>query len=334
MKDNAKEKLAFANWLRVIAAFMILMCHYMHHNNSSFANVFNQFFALGVEIFFVLSGFLFGTQGMIQNAWKWYKKRWERIYVPLELFVLILALIYLASGESVLSIDWLRFMMRLSGDQSSILEARHTWFITSLILCYLITPLLSVLAARLRRGTFPFAVILLIAMTVPMNLIATESVLTVFEPVIWYTIAYLSAFVQYKKVKTSIRGGVTVFCVLSAILIFRMVIRNYIDGTILYDRLVVGYTSWIASFCILYLFACIFHKPNKVVNHVSAISFEIYLWHYIFSFGKVSLFGLTPNWITDCIVVTATTFAVSYIMNMIGCKIIEKINCLESKHDS
>lgn len=153
--ESKSKKYSFAVYLRATAALMIMMCHFASKNQSAYSNMMNQFFAVGVGIFFILSGFLFGTRGsgITENVAAWYKRRIRRIYIPLWLYLLALMLLYILTGKSILNTDWIWLALGLAADLSGIVEARHTWFITALILCYFLTPFLERLAARVGGGT-------------------------------------------------------------------------------------------------------------------------------------------------------------------------------------
>ena len=66
-------------------------------------------------------------------------------------------------------------------------------------------------------------------------------------------------------------------------------------------------------------FAAVFQSfaPPKIVTKFADISFEIYLWHYMFTDGPLRLFGLTGYWLVDCLVVFAVSVLVAYIANRI-----------------
>ena len=96
--------------------------------------------------------------------------------------------------------------------------------------------------------------------------------------------------------------------------------RHYFDGTMVYDRIAVGYTQVVSAFCIFYIFAYLFEniKPTKIVEFISNISFEIYLVHFMFCVGPVRVFGLTLNWITDCIVIVLISISMGFVLNTIS----------------
>ena len=52
----------FATWIRSFGVVAILLCHFVEQNSNPYLQMSAQLFNIGVEIFFILSGFLFGTR--------------------------------------------------------------------------------------------------------------------------------------------------------------------------------------------------------------------------------------------------------------------------------
>ena len=91
-----------------------------------------------------------------------------------------------------------------------------------------------------------------------------------------------------------------------------------------------SYMQAIAAFCIFCIFAYLFKNrvTGRLVSWVSEISFEIYLYHYMFTVGPLKLFGLTGYWSLDCILVTAVVVIISIIMNRCSAVINKNLNIL------
>ena len=77
-------------WIRTIAMFSIVICHYLQAYGSSLASVFN----VGVPIFFCISGYLYGNKN-ISNWKKWFGARVLKVYVPYLIFVIFSIPFYL-----------------------------------------------------------------------------------------------------------------------------------------------------------------------------------------------------------------------------------------------
>lgn len=53
----------FATYYRVLGMLFILLCHFTQESSNIYLNMSAQFFNIGVDIFIILSGFLFGIRG-------------------------------------------------------------------------------------------------------------------------------------------------------------------------------------------------------------------------------------------------------------------------------
>lgn len=122
-----KNNIQFATLIRFIGVALILLCHYTEQSSSSLLNMSAQFFNIGVPIFIILSGFLFGVREGGKNALSWYFNRIKRIYIPYELFVVILAVITLLRGENIFTINWFLLVLGLQGSVVGIHGAEQTW---------------------------------------------------------------------------------------------------------------------------------------------------------------------------------------------------------------
>ena len=63
MRESVKRQYYFATWLRVAGVFLILMCHFVQQSSNVLLVASGQLFNIGVQIFIILSGFLFGVGG-------------------------------------------------------------------------------------------------------------------------------------------------------------------------------------------------------------------------------------------------------------------------------
>lgn len=319
-----QTKYQFATWLRTVGMLMILLCHFTHQSGNSYLVMSSQFFNIGNDIFFIMSGFLFGIQGKALNSMvQWYKKRIKRIYVPYEMMIIVLFLVHIVLGIQISVQQWGKQFLGLQG-WSGVDGAIHTWFITSLLICYLLTPLISEIVLDSKENRKKIWKIVVIVCIVPVGLayLVSSDTATILTPVCWYTLAYIlgNRFSEMNLTARKVSISVVVMCIAFAL---RILCRQQFDGTVFYNLIVVGYTHAIGAFCIFFIFAYIFKniKAPKCVEFLSNISFEIYLWHYMFTDGPIRLFGLTPSWILDCILVFAVTILVSWCFNKIASKI-------------
>ena len=319
-----QTKYQFATWLRTVGMLMILLCHFTQQSGNSYLVMSSQFFNIGNDIFFIMSGFLFGIQRKTLNPMiPWYKKRIKRIYVPYEMMILVLFFVHIVLDIRINVIQWGRQFWGLQG-WLGVKGAIHTWFITSLLLCYLLTPLISEVFLSVKQESKKMWKIIGVICVIPIGLayLTVPDIATIVTPVCWYALAYILGD-KFSEINLTARKtfiSVIVMCIAFTI---RILCRQQFDGTIFYNLIVAGYTHAIGAFCIFFIFAYIFRniKAPKGVEFLSNISFEIYLWHYMFTAGPIKLFGLTPSWILDCILVFTVTILVSWCFNKIASKI-------------
>lgn len=89
-----KQESVAISYLRVTAMTFIVVCHFMQALASHWAWVFN----IGVQIFLLISGFLYGHKH-VDNWLNWYKKRFVRIYVPFFLFFVAVLPLYAVTDK-------------------------------------------------------------------------------------------------------------------------------------------------------------------------------------------------------------------------------------------
>ena len=70
--------------LRALAILLIIACHFLQGMGNSLAFVFN----VGVQIFLIISGYLYGTKDI--ETKKWIKKRLVKVYMPYLVLLFIL----------------------------------------------------------------------------------------------------------------------------------------------------------------------------------------------------------------------------------------------------
>lgn len=321
-----ERKLLFPEWFRVLSMISILLCHMVQQSKYQLMIYSAQFFNVGVENFFLLSGFLFGIRGGgIKDPLKWYSKRMKRIFIPFEVFVLLLGIVHLFTGRSIWKIDWLLLALGCQGTVVGVLGAEQTWYISAILICYLFTPLMPQIIKA--NDTKHKSIFLLFAFLMIPGILALTTprwVQTLFGGVGLYGIGYLlgehSEMLHKSKKSFLIATAGALFAVL-----LRLLGRYYYDDTFLYDRVIANYSSIVLSISLLFLCVNIFSdiKPKSFVQHLSAISFEIYLCHYMFCVGPLKVYGLTGNWVVESLAVVVISYMIARLVHFCSNKIIE-----------
>ncbi len=235
-------------------------------------------------------------------------------------------------ARGLLSLRWLALIFGMQGSVVIVLGADHTWFITPILISYAITPLLHRLSLWLDHGRGKLALRAALLFT-PLLLDPLLSALvppaflsTLSCPVVFYILAL---FLGERFESVHIRRPHAALAAAGIILAFgaRLVARHFIDGTIWYDRVIVQYTHGIAAFCIFTLFAYFLNRaaPPKAVRGINRVSFEIYLYHAMFTFGPLKLLGATGVWPLDCLLVIAATLALAIPANLLTTWVTKRI---------
>ena len=318
-----EDKYSFATWLRVFAMVLILLCHFFQRSNNTYLDMAAQFFNVGNNIFFVLSGFLFGIQNKKYNfIFLLYQKRIKRIYIPNFLMIFIFFIINIILKKDIILIQWILQFLAIQG-WYTVDGATHTWFITSLLLCYLITPLFSkleiIISNRKRAVSMGIVLIffpVLLAYTIHPN------ISSLLVPVCWYTIAYFMGKNFYKINITNKTLKIASTILIISFLV-RIIARYYYDNTIFYNQVIAWYTHAISSYCIFFIFAFLFKnkKAPTIIYNISNISYEIYLWHFMFTEGPLKIYNLPLPWIICSTIIVIISVFVAYLFNKISKKI-------------
>ena len=99
---------------RFSAMLLIIACHYVSWIPQ--ISFLGQVFNVGVPLFFIISGFLYG-QKEITNSYVWLKNQFIKISVPVYLYYIIFTVILLCTGRvGTLSIsDSIKQLLHLKG---------------------------------------------------------------------------------------------------------------------------------------------------------------------------------------------------------------------------
>ena len=310
-------KLAYCTYIRIFAMASIVLCHLVPHHPNLYVQSSVQFFNIGVQIFFILSGFLLGQQGEIKFPMHWYKKRLKRIYLPWLLFVAVLAGIHLCKGNSILTFDWLKLVLGLQGANVGVQGAGQTWFITSLIVCYLATPLLNACLTRFKPSAISIALLCLpVALAfLPMNLF------TLLCPLCWFGIAYIIGRTFDSLWLTPLNAWIALFIALLGFanrFVAKQIITSHSSAemySFLYEKLCVNYSMFLAAIGIMFVLAVILqNKPVRPFGKfLSDISYEVYLYHYMLCVGPISLFALKLSWLPSSLLVIVCAICIASI---------------------
>ena len=297
------EKTSYAvSVIRVFAALLIFLCHAVQLFDSALLQMSGQVFNVGVPLFMMISGFLFAVKGKPESYCSWFGNRLLRILTPYYLFLLFLLLVYVVrfGWQSIIPEKWIFYVLPLQGfTQNYINGAEHLWFVTDILLCYLLTPLLYVIQGKIskRQGVWLPVVFLLYTAALLLSsyllpAIVSTTIVTVFS--------YILGFLFIKALLS--RRCIVFIVMLAASPALRLVSNLFFDGTPLYDRFIAPVTHQLLAvslFCLLFMAVSRWFdsllRVRKAVRSLDSVSYEIYLVHYMFIIGPlaVSVFQLS-----------------------------------------
>ena len=318
MSERRTEKLPFIDWLRFCSMISIILCHMVQIPISKVAFT-AQVFNLGVQVFFLVSGFSLGLQGEITDVKKWCKHRFKKIFVPYTLFVVVLFSVYCFNSycfEQITPQLLIATILGMQGFTNGLLGATHTWFITSILIFYILLIPFSKIWFLIRDDKTKKSVALTTLATafIFTYLLLGKQISVIIAPVFMSMIAY--------AVGTEWKDGLDkkVNLVPSLVLLFSsgllrllcIFIKNQKIETVLVAVSVFG-----IAFGVCALFSCIFktEKSNRFVSLLTGIGFEVYLYHNMFIEGPVYLMYKTDSLIFNIVITTIAIFASAFLAN-------------------
>ena len=106
---SSNESIAIS-WLRGIGAVLIVICHIFQGLDDNLCLLFN----VGVQMFFFISGFLFGKKDVI-NVYSWLIRRAKRVMVPYYVLITVVLIICLCIKADSLGVGYLSYYLGIQG---------------------------------------------------------------------------------------------------------------------------------------------------------------------------------------------------------------------------
>lgn len=283
--------------IRLIATIIIVTCHFMQYYNCELTWWFN----VGVQIFFTISGYLLAFK-IINSPIEFLLKRFKRILIDYWIFVLIYSIFYIIAGNKISKTSFVFSVFCIQVPNG----ADHLWFISYILLCYILTPLLFsyfnyFLQRYNKKHLWIFYIILIILIFLVFQNISPK-----FTSV-WincYLTGYFLGFI-YKNKLYKISKLLSLF-----ILVFALIMNTvqiYIDyfsslqeiKSLEYYVIFCGYSHTFLGCGLFIIMKQIFsrikynNKSMKVLSISDNLSYDIYLVHQIFILGVFSLLKVT-----------------------------------------
>lgn len=257
---------------------------------------------IGVEIFLLISGYLYANK-KIDSEKNWLIGRCKRILIPLWTTVVIYIIMCAAINHTFAGTPLLLYIFNIQGvnrifynlSYCTVAGLAQTWFLTILFVSYFL------MLALKKQKTMEYWID---------NHKLVSMILAIFvQAAVAYIGVQLSYILQFfigyflgrhiSKNKEIEKKNILIFALVAIALTgVRLVLRNSIDGSILYDRVIAR-----LSFNFLTLTACciVIHLEsiyadffNRIVTSrkwlvLDSLSFPLYLSHYMLLQGDLSI---------------------------------------------
>ena len=316
---------------RVISMFMIIGCHLCSWLGiNSLAMILN----VGVYVFLIISGILYSKKTITQ-PWTFLKKRWCKLCIPMYLLFLLLLIynIAVSNYNAIRSVP--TYLINLQGlgfiinslDLPYINELGHLWFLTVIMLCYMLLVIVKKIENRISFK----------ATSVATSMVAFCILDVVFSYTInvqlHYFIAFFIGYILGKiEERISLRNYLCLSGTMLCAMVIRLIMRILCDGTITYNSIVAPFTHivlalWIYT-TIQYIcranpdFTALVAESN-VMNWLDGLSLYVYMTHYMFLVGPFCIDMLLCPKFVQLFVFGASTFISASVLKLLSQKTIQ-----------
>ncbi|MCI9630296.1 MAG: acyltransferase family protein [[Clostridium] cocleatum] len=208
----------------------------------------------------------------------------------------------------------------------------HLWYITYILICYMLTPLLQFLfdkQYKVRSICFIFFIIIFLMWIITGKL----EMLWLISYIIGY---FMGKFDFLNKLK---KTYITVIIIIAVVACSIKVILSSISFTSIIGMLFVVYSYLTHILLGLMLFCVIYFVENKlyIVNRlynillfsmIDKLSYEIYLVHQIFILGTFSIILLCKSMFLNYMILAIMILLISFFLNFISGFISKKVKQL------
>lgn len=271
---------------RIIATIFILICHIIKfYTFIPGHNQLGQFFNVGVPMFIIISGYLYGVKYGDKekeiNIKQYIKDRFFRVVFPSQIWALCILIVtcgaYLFNTFTVLlNIQGIGWIITNNNFLDGGPYLSHSWFVTVIILCYGMVPFLQKYCEKIKCWYF----VILYAIGVLLQYVHIN---------IFYFLLFVVAFYfSKKKYEMNQTRMILVSVIFVVAIIFRVLAQQLIDNSILYNDVIVILTHHVLAATIIIFISRIvnynsFFKSLVMCNMSRFIenhSYSIYLVHF------------------------------------------------------
>lgn len=288
---------------------LIIACHIAQCYHLQVAYLLN----VGVQIFFFMSGFLYGKQEQMPSIKGFYLKRFVRVYIPYFVLLAIILAVYAVFSLTSFSLKQVLFyLLSLQWFVAPIEGLNHLWFLTVLMFGYLMTPWIKKVMDKA-----PVACALLFVCCCVVEFVFLKKFYSLSA---WLTLYLLGLFYgKYHSKTVSLIALVASSIALIVLCLFFEPSRL----TSFEDR---HYMIWLHWTLGVFLFVILYYvlpslvddsKHFDVVRHLDNISYEVYLIHHPLILGPLSIMFVTKVAGLNIVLMLVATYLLARALNYI-----------------
>lgn len=304
-------------FIRSVAVCLILMSHI----SKEYVMGLEQWTNIGAQMFLAISGFIFGQ--LTQVEWKkWVLRRVRRIIPSYYIILFMTAILYcLFASRNIVDLQYIVHFTTLHFlvFPNYPFWGEHLWYITAIVLCYVIFPVLFV-SKRLNILIFLFIYFIVVPSLLLIVFYKTSMPYRLSGYIYCFILAF--AVAHFFRDKPPAYLGI-LLASLSLIMTFgeQVAIQNkYWHSSLLQTSVYLLY-PWkysvygLAAFLLLYLPAFDKLSNNIVVDFLDKYSYEIYLAHKNFILGTLSLLYISSYTLFNVLVAIVCSLLFAFIVN-------------------
>lgn len=299
--------------IRLIAMLMIIACHICQY----FDNYMAWWLNVGVQMFFVISGFLYGSK-QITNPVQWFLKNIKKILLPYYLFLLPVIILYFIFAPANINFSSTIRSLLCIGTIDGI---GNLWFVGYILFCYFITPILYEMSIYLESKSTKYSLLFISTFIL---LFYVFGMLTNFYFRPYRILCYIIGFFIPLFIR---KGGNVILKYLLCLAIPATIISkiiylylidmqpemngiSHIEGM---SHLFLGFSL---TFGLMYLFKSV--RPMKILSFSDKYSYPIYIVHQLFILSPFTLMTVTHNVGVNIIIVLLTIALSGIILETIA----------------
>ncbi len=352
MKEINKEKDYNLSLIRFIAMFMVIFCHIFEQigygGYSIKVGILGNFLAVGVQIFLILSGYLYGCKKDLfekdTSRIKFISKNFKKILIDYYVYVIFVIIpIYYFRNPGTITIGSAFSLLTFSNTFHGV---NHLWFIPYIIFCYILTPLFYDLRNYLKQKSKDSKIKYVLYVIIWMILIeifgyAFRSYFAANRINCYFIGFFLLPLLKEKiqnsklvsKISLSIVNAILLFGVIYFWYILRYNIKPNIEGILLINlvNLGINYSCFFQALTLFYFYYLIgklltkYKIIKRILDFSDKYSFDIYICHMIYVKGTFNMMLLTSSYKVNILLAVLSSIISGIILNYV-CRIFKKKN--------